>query len=98
MSEEGLCDFCGKRYPVWVAPNALWNAVVRERRDGFPQLNEPFLCPTCFLVLAEERAVMQPTAWALLPIDDDLNEQLLRARRHWPGERVECLYQERENR
>lgn len=53
---ELLCQRCGKDYPVWCAPNELWN---RVQRDG-----EHFFCLTCFAILAEERGV-KTTAWKL---------------------------------
>ena len=53
---ELLCQRCDSEYPVWYAPNELWNQV---QRDG-----EHFFCPTCFAVLAEERGI-ETTAWRL---------------------------------
>lgn len=48
--EELLCEVCGVDYPVWFAPNPLWNAAVRhDGRDDYS-----FLCPTCFMRLADE--------------------------------------------
>lgn len=49
---ELLCMKCQQEYPVWFAPNNLWNRVVR-RPDGSDEW--PFLCPTCFATLAVER-------------------------------------------
>lgn len=46
--EEGRCDRCGRPYPVWYAPNEVWNGVVRLP-DGSDQY--PFLCPSCFVEL-----------------------------------------------
>lgn len=57
---EGHCERCDRDYPVWVAPNALWNEVVRSTGS------EPFLCPTCFALAAEAKGV-RPTAWVLVP-------------------------------
>jgi hypothetical protein len=53
---ELLCQRCGSEYPVWYAPDELWNRVQRE--------GEHFLCLTCFAVLAEERGI-KPIAWVL---------------------------------
>lgn len=43
------CQKCWAEYPVWAAPNPLWNSVVND--------TEHFLCLTCFAVLAEMRGV-----------------------------------------
>jgi len=51
---ELLCMLCDADYPVWFAPNDLWNRVVR-REDGSDEW--PFLCPTCFARKAVERGV-----------------------------------------
>jgi hypothetical protein len=53
---ELLCQNCDRGYPVWFAPDELWNKVARE--------DEHFLCPTCFAVLAEARGFV-PLAWVL---------------------------------
>lgn len=55
---ELLCQQCGRDYPVWFAPNELWNAAIR--------VGEHFLCPTCFALLAEQREAVGPHAiWRL---------------------------------
>lgn len=51
---EGLCMSCKQEYPVWYAPNALWNQVMRQS-DGSDIM--PFVCPTCFAVAAREAGV-----------------------------------------
>lgn len=61
---ELLCQRCGREHPVWFAPNAAWNPVVR-RENGSDEF--PFLCPTCFIVLAEERGVMPVGGWLVEP-------------------------------
>lgn len=53
-SEEGgarelLCDICRRDYPIWSAPNDLWNAVMRDD-EGRDQ--HQFVCPTCFTIRA----------------------------------------------
>lgn len=53
---ELLCQRCHREHPVWFAPNDLWNAVAKE--------GEHFMCPTCFVVVAEARGI-KPTAWCL---------------------------------
>lgn len=62
---ELYCGNCACEYPVWCAPNALWNAVVRAPSDA-AGIEEPFLCLTCFAVRAEEQGV-RPTAWVVRP-------------------------------
>jgi hypothetical protein len=55
VSEELVCERCGRQHPVWFAPNEIWNRVIRS---------EHFLCPTCFVVLADEREpAIAPTGW-----------------------------------
>lgn len=46
---ELLCMVCGSEYPVWFAPNDVWNPVMR-RADGSDEV--PFICPTCFALAA----------------------------------------------
>jgi hypothetical protein len=58
---ELLCMKCGKEHPVWYAENPVWNAVVRHA-DGSEEW--PFLCPTCFSVLAAAHGYNG--RWALL--------------------------------
>lgn len=54
---EMWCDRCGRRHGVvWCAPSDLWNAVMREGDRGKPD-EFGFCCPTCFMVLADERGV-----------------------------------------
>lgn len=55
---ELLCQRCDLEYPVWFAPNELWNRVAK---DG-----EHFLCPNCFAVLAEARGA-SAIRWQLIP-------------------------------
>lgn len=51
---ELLCMICDSEYPVWSAPNDLWNRVIR-RPDGSDEWD--FLCPGCFTRVAAERGV-----------------------------------------
>lgn len=51
---ELVCSLCGVDYPVWSAPNDLYNAVMRLP-DGSDRL--PFPCPTCFARMAAESGV-----------------------------------------
>lgn len=66
---EGHCERCRREYPVWCAPNEIWNRVVRD---------EHFLCMDCFARLAEERG-LKPTAWIVNP-ESDQPEQVIAAR------------------
>lgn len=58
---ELLCQICDREYPVWFAPNKLWNAVMRNS-DGTDKFQ--FVCPLCF-ALEAERAGIKGTAWKL---------------------------------
>lgn len=51
---ELLCMICWDEYPVWYAPDTLWNRVVR-RPDGSDEWD--YLCPACFARVAVERGV-----------------------------------------
>lgn len=68
---ELLCDRCKRDYPVWFTTNEVWNAVVRAHGgDGYG--DEPdrdvFLCPLCFVMLAEVREPgAAPTGWFVTP-------------------------------
>lgn len=55
---ESECRRCGGPNRVWYAPSPLWNAVMRL--GGSINGAEDFsgiICPTCFVVLAEERGI-----------------------------------------
>jgi hypothetical protein len=67
------CERCDSEYVVWFAPNAIWNLVVREHTPIGRR--EPFLCPTCFTVLAESRGVK--VAWMVAPEDTELSGALI---------------------
>lgn len=69
---ELLCQKCGRDYPIWFAPNELWNKIVR---DG-----EHFLCMDCFALTAESRGV-DPTAWMLSEENLELSHVLEENRR-----------------
>lgn len=59
------CEDCDQDYPVWAAPNELWNKVVREPANA-AGVTEPFLCLTCFALRAERHGIV-PTAWVVSP-------------------------------
>lgn len=42
---ELLCQLCHKEYPIWYAPNDIWNSVMRDKGG---REETPFVCPTCF--------------------------------------------------
>jgi hypothetical protein len=46
---EHVCHGCGGKNPVWSADNELWNKVI-----GSPN---GILCPTCFVILANQKGV-----------------------------------------
>lgn len=54
---ELLCQMCDRQYPVWSVTNEIWNAVAH---DG-----EHFLCPTCFINLADLRGVVSHGIWRM---------------------------------
>lgn len=59
---ECLCEICNTDYPVWFAPNKLWNKVMR----GGEVEKYNFVCMDCFAREAEEQGII-PTAWRLTP-------------------------------
>lgn len=59
------CEDCDRDYPVWCAPNVLWNKVVRAPSEA-AGIVEPFLCLTCFALRAERSGIV-PTAWVVRP-------------------------------
>lgn len=60
--DDGPCHACGQSYPVWRAPDDLWNLVL----GGSSAKGDPggMLCPNCFLRLAD---LVEPQrgAWVL---------------------------------
>lgn len=56
---ELLCHRCGGPNCVWVAPSPLWNAVMRGGSINGTDEFDGIVCPTCFMVLAEERGIAQ---------------------------------------
>jgi hypothetical protein len=68
---EGRCDRCEREYCAnWSADSPLWNAVVRggciNGREEYR-----FLCPNCFMELAEDRGIVSMFAIsgeALVPL------------------------------
>lgn len=48
---EDFCHYCGRRNPIWFAPNELWNSVMRHGGK------EPIICPTCFAIRAAPEKV-----------------------------------------
>lgn len=60
-NQEGRCQLCNRDYPVWFAPNPLWNKVMRDPIKGDKY---QFLCLDCFALEAEKQGIV-PTAWVL---------------------------------
>ncbi len=56
--EELVCDVCGRDYPIWFAPDEVWNLGSGER-PGFE-------CPSCFAVKYETH-VGRPVVWKFAP-------------------------------
>lgn len=54
---ECLCEVCQLEYPVWFAPNELWNAVMRWPNGREISEKIGFICPTCFAKEAKEKGV-----------------------------------------
>jgi hypothetical protein len=61
---EGMCQVCGKPYPVWFAPNPLWNKVMRHPDGREASEKYAFICMDCFALESEKVGVI-PTAWML---------------------------------
>lgn len=66
--EEGVCERCDRKYPVWFAPNDLWNAVMRASGSDLWQ----FVCLDCFTLFAEATG-HTTTAW-VLTTEEKFNE------------------------
>ena len=60
---ETWCHRCGGPNRAWYAPSPLWNAVMRGGSIDGPSEFDDLICPTCFMVLAEERGVAE--TWRL---------------------------------
>lgn len=54
---ESYCHRCKGPNFVWAAPSPLWNAVMRGGSIDGPWRYEEIICPTCFVVLAQEAGV-----------------------------------------
>jgi hypothetical protein len=54
---ESQCRRCGGPNVSWAAPSPLWNAVMRGGSIDGPWEFGELICPTCFVVLAEERGI-----------------------------------------
>jgi uncharacterized protein YbaR (Trm112 family) len=57
-SIELICDVCGRSYPIWFAPNEVWNLGSSER----PGME----CPSCFATKYELH-VGHPIVWSFAP-------------------------------
>lgn len=54
---ELLCMVCHHDYPVWFAPNELWNRVMRTPDGRETSETIPYICPTCFGLKAHAMGV-----------------------------------------
>lgn len=66
MHDEAICDRCGGKNPIWVAPSPLWNEVIRGGDINGSEIYQ-FICPNCFIILAEEKHIAQ--GWRLYATD-----------------------------
>lgn len=67
MSDESVCQNCGGFNPVWTAPSPLWNYVMRGGSiNGIEAIS--VVCPSCFVLLAEERTT-GATMWRFEAVD-----------------------------
>lgn len=57
IDSEEICHRCGGANRSWSAPSPLWNAVMRGGSINGPWEFGEIICPTCFMVLAEERGI-----------------------------------------
>lgn len=62
--QELVCELCDRDYPVWFAPNALWNKVMRHPDGKEASEKHNFVCMDCFATEAEKLGI-KPTAWML---------------------------------
>jgi hypothetical protein len=74
IPRELLCQLCDREYTVWFAPSNIWNAVMRGGVRANPD-EYPFVCPTCFALLAEERGI-QTTGWRLAPEESSAEREV----------------------
>ena len=58
---ELKCQLCQLDYVVWFTDNDLWNTI-QEWHRGPDRCTIHFLCPRCFMILAEAMGI-RPTAW-----------------------------------
>lgn len=63
---ELLCEVCDHDYPIWYAPNPIWNKIMRwpDGREASEKIS--FICPTCFVMEAERLGIRSKgKAWVL---------------------------------
>ena len=67
-TEEGVCEVCNEDYPIWFAPNPLWNRIMRhpDGREASQKIH--FICPRCFIKQAEALG-KAPRVWELREAD-----------------------------
>lgn len=75
-ADRETCERCECGYAVWSAPSDLWNLTMRGG-DRAAADEFSFLCPRCFMLLAEERVPGAGPLWIVRPErEDDFDEFL----------------------
>jgi hypothetical protein len=54
---ESHCHRCGNPNCSWSAPSPLWNYVMRGDDINGEEMYDGIVCPTCFMLLAEDAGV-----------------------------------------
>lgn len=92
-AREGLCQVCDRDYPVWFAPNPLWNRVMR---DGVRAKGDmyAFICPTCFANIADEQNG-EPLTWTMF--EDGKFEEYQRVELHQAWTDKNALWESEES-
>lgn len=68
---ESYCHRCGGPNRAWSTPSPLWNMVMRGDDINGSEMFDGIVCPTCFMVLAQDAGVAHLwylTAEALVPL------------------------------
>jgi hypothetical protein len=66
---DTVCQACMGANPMWWVPSELWNEVMNPDRSLPTPGGDPggILCPTCFLLRADELGIGRVGAWQLYP-------------------------------
>lgn len=62
---ESMCHRCAGPNRPWSAPSPLWNEVMRGGSINGTEIFHGIVCPTCFMILAEENGIAD--LWHLYP-------------------------------